>query len=189
MKSLGNKQIGSRSGPRMEIAEPVAAADLLSLAMELDQDDRRVIFFCSCGSDRAKNCHRYTVGTLLLKAARQKGVPLRVVEWPGDRPKRVQLNVPVATFRKVHDGRKTIPLGRRLSLAEAAGLPWGSIASIHSDGETIHRVVGPAEYRVDDAWCLPVVSDLRDGVITLKECQEEARLLRPRSGFDERVVL
>ena len=48
MKSLGNKRIVTGQGPRIQIADPGAANDLLDLAVTSAKEDRRVIFFCSC---------------------------------------------------------------------------------------------------------------------------------------------
>jgi hypothetical protein len=48
IKALGNKQIETRTGPRIQIAEPSAVNGLLDLAMEAAEDQRRLIFFCGC---------------------------------------------------------------------------------------------------------------------------------------------
>jgi hypothetical protein len=48
MPRLGNKQAGTEGGLRIQIKDPAAASDLLSLALEKTADRRRVIFFCAC---------------------------------------------------------------------------------------------------------------------------------------------
>ena len=48
IKALGNKQIETRTGPRIQIAEPRAVNELLDLANVAAEDQRRLIFFCGC---------------------------------------------------------------------------------------------------------------------------------------------
>src|ERR1019366_8628191 len=57
----------------------------------------------------------------------------------------------------VRKGRMTVPLGTTTDLALLAGLPWGSIATVHSAGDKLHRIVGPASWQTDK-WALPVLS-------------------------------
>ena len=158
LPKLGNRQIVSRSGPRIQIAEPEAADDLLDLALEANEDGRRVIFFCGCEFPKENgviSCHRHAVARLLLKAAARRGENIEVVEWPGGVPQHVELETTPTILRAVGKGRMTIPVGDQLPLAVVAGLPWGSTATLSADGERLHRLVGPAKWK-DGEWCLPV---------------------------------
>lgn len=184
MKSLGNKFIESRTGPNIQIADPSASDALLDLAIESAQRKQRLLFFCSCQWPRCNGkiaCHRSTVAGLVLKAARKRGVAVEVVEWPGREPKHIVLNVKPKVFAAVRQGRTTVPLDTQLELAEVAGLPWCSIATLCSDGEKTHRVVGPAAAK-KDGWALPILSI--DALTGINEYKKEAEKLRKALGLE-----
>jgi hypothetical protein len=77
----------------------------------------------------------------------------------------------------------TIPLGQEISLAEMCGLPWCSIATIHSNDQQIHRVVGPAVWQTSQ-WCLPVLYLYYDRDVRKREYQKTAASLRRKWGYD-----
>ena len=171
MKSLGNKFIQTRTGPNIQIADPSAADELLDVALESAGHKQRLLVFCSCQWPRCDGeiaCHRTTVAGLVLEAAKRRGVPGEIVEWPGGEPKQVDLDVTPQVFAAVRKGRMTVPLGERPALAEVAGLPWCSIATLRANGATLHRVVGPAIFQTS-GWALPVLSCLLDPTTGLKE--------------------
>ena len=183
MRSLGNKFIQTRTGPDIQIAEPSAADELLDLALESAAHKQRVLFFCSCQWPRFDGeiaCHRTTVAGLVLEAASQRGVGVEIVEWPGGEPGQIDLDVTPAIFAAVRKDRMTVPLGKQPTLSEVAALPWGSIATLHSNGETLHRVVGPAICQTDQ-WALPVLS--LEPASDLAEYEGEGRTLRRRLGL------
>jgi hypothetical protein len=180
MKSLGNKQIETRTRPGIQIANPRAADELLDLAIESARHKQRIFFFCSCRWpkwDSKIACHRTTVAALVLKAATKRGIHVKVVEWPGGDPKRIDLEVTPKDFAAVRKGRLTVPLRKRVDLAEVAGLPWSSIASLHSGDETLHRVVGPAISQTS-GWVLPILCWFSDSTTALNEYKQEAKRLR-----------
>jgi hypothetical protein len=191
MKSLGNKFIETQTGPSIQIADPSAAQELLDLALESAHHKQRLIFFCSCQRPRLNGkvgCHRTTVAALVLKAAAKRGIHIKVVEWPGGEPKRIKLDVPPKDFTAVKKGRMTVPLGRKIGLAEFAGLPWCSILTLNSGGERIHRVVGPATFQTS-GWVLPVLYWFADPTTGLKEYEKEARKLRNQWGLEAAVSI
>jgi hypothetical protein len=186
MKGLGNKFILSRKGPNVQIAEPTAADDLLDLALQSAKHKQRLLFFCSCQwpkFDGELSCHRTTVAGLVLKAAKKRGVAVEIVEWPGGEPKQIELDVTPEVFAAVRRGRKTVPLGKKPDLAEVAGLPLCSTVTLKSDGEILHRVVGPA-IRQPDQWVLPIMSDPLDGSDTIADYNHEAVKLRRSFGLN-----
>jgi hypothetical protein len=186
MQSLGNRFIQTRTGPGIQIAAPSAAGELLDLALESAERKQRLLFFCSCQWPRCDGqiaCHRTTVAGLVLKTAKRRGVPVEIVEWPGGNPRKINLNVTAEVFAAVRKGRMTVPLGKRPDLAEVAGLPWCSIATLHSDGERLHRVVGPA-IKQPDQWALPVLYWFFDPTTGLEEYQQEAKKLRKGWGLE-----
>lgn len=186
MKSLGNKFIETRTGPNIQIADPGAADELLDLAIESARHKQHILFFCSCQWPRCEgeiNCHRTTVAGLVVKAARKRGVEIEVVEWPGGEPNQIDLNVTPKIFAAVNKGRMTVPLGDCPDLAEVAGLPWGSIATLHSGGDRLHRVVGPAISQTS-GWALPVLYCFFDPVTGVSEHKEEAEKLRKEWGLE-----
>lgn len=113
MKSLGNTSIVTGRGHH-EIADPKAAEQLLDLAIQSAEQERRVIFFCACPWPRTERpCHRSTVARLVLKAAKQRGIRVEIVEWPGGEPKQISLAVTPRDLAAVRKGRVTIPLASR----------------------------------------------------------------------------
>jgi hypothetical protein len=186
MKSLGNKAIVTGRGPDIQIAEPEAAEKLLNLALKLSRHKQRLIFFCGCAWpkwDGEIYCHRTEVVNLVLKAATKRGIHIKIVEWPGGEPKRITLDLRPEHFTAVKRGRKTIPLVRKFDLAELAGLPWCSLATLRSDDETLHRIVGPAVHQTG-GWVLPVLGPADDPTAGLKECGEEASKMRNGRGLE-----
>ncbi len=186
MKSLGNKFIETRTGPNIQIADPTAADELLDLGIESARHKQRLLFFCGCQWPRCEGqiaCHRTTVATLVLKAATQRGIHLAVVEWPGGDPRRIDLEVTAKDFTAVKKGRLTVPLGKRVDLAEVAGLAWSSIATLHCGDQTLHRVVGPAISQTS-GWVLPVLYWSVDPATGLNEYEQAARKLRKERGLE-----
>jgi len=101
MKALGNKFIQTRTGPHIQIADPLAVDTLLDLALESARNKQRLLFFCSCQWPRCDgkiNCHRSTVAGLVLKAAKKRGVQVEIVEWPGGKPKQIELDLTPQIF-------------------------------------------------------------------------------------------
>lgn len=185
MKSLGNTNaLSAKRG--IQIAEPETVTDLLHLARLNGKEKRRVIYFCHCQfarCDGEDNCHRATVSQLLLNAAKKERCSIQVVEWPGGNPTHIHLNVSNEVFRAVRNGRMTIPLEDGVADTEMLGLPSGSVATLHSDGESFHRIVGPA-MRSKMKWCLPVLWRFFDQGAGLAEYKEHADSLRQDWGME-----
>jgi hypothetical protein len=186
MKSLGNKFIETRTGPTIQIADPSASDELLDLALDSARRKQRLLFFCSCQWPRFDGeiaCHRTTVAGLVLKAAKKREVSVEVVEWPGGEAKHIDLDVTAKVFTTVRKGQWNISLDKQPELAEIAGLPWCSIATLHSNGEKLHRVAGPA-IRQKDQWTLPVLSYFDDPEASLANYKREAGKLRQSRGLE-----
>jgi hypothetical protein len=187
MKTLGNQFIETRTGPRIQIANPSSVNDLLDLALSCaGQPQNRILFFCSCAWPKCDGeiaCHRAKVAELVLHAANQRGVAVEVVEWPGGERTHIDLNVPLDIFTAVRKGRLTIPLGRQIDLSRFAGLPSCSTVTLHSSGGRIHRIVGPAIWKRDQ-WVLPVWYWFPDPDAGLENYQREAKRLRWERGLD-----
>lgn len=182
-KSLGNKYIETRTGPNIQIAEPAAADDLLDLASESARRTQRLLCFCSCQWPRCEGqiaCHRATVAGLVLEAAKKRGLRIEVAEWPGGEPQPIDFDVTPQVYHAVKKGRKTVPLGKPPDLAAVAGLPWCSLATLHSAGEELQRLVGPAIFQTT-GWALPVLGDGCDAVAGQEEYEREAE--RRRGGW------
>jgi hypothetical protein len=190
MKALGNKRIETGTGPRIQIAEPEAAEELLDRAVEAARTKRRLLFFCSCLSpkiDGGVHCHRAEVGRLLLKAAKRRGIKAEVVEWPGGKPSTIDVQVPPKVFTAVFNGRMLIPLGEDNDVVEVAGLPWCSIANVRSGSRSIYRLVGPAIARTH-GWALPIMFWFHHPATGLRECKGQAAVLRESCGLDSSRV-
>jgi hypothetical protein len=185
MKSLGNKFIQTRTGPNIQIADHSAADELLDLAQNAVHNRQRLLFFCSCQWPRLDGeiaCHRTTVAGLVLEAAKRRGVPIEIAEWPGGERKQIELNVTPQVFTAVRRGRMSVPLGKEPDLAVVAGLPWCSVATLRSNGGELHRVVGPA-IRQPDQWVLPVIETHLETDAPLTGYEKEAVSLRRRLGL------
>lgn len=184
LKGLGNRRIQSREGPAIQIDDPAVVNELLQIVIDAATDRRRVIFFCGCQFARIKgkvNCHRTRVGTLLLAAARRQGVNLEVIEWPGGRPRRMTIAVKREVFQAVAKGNMTIPLASIRSLADVASIPVGSVATLTSGSDRVHRLVGPAIWKGDE-WRLPVEVMFHDPSVSVSDYKSEAELLRRQIG-------
>lgn len=152
MKTLGNRAIGSGK-PRIEIAAPDAAHQLLDLALDAHQRKRRVIFFCACESPC--DCHRHVVGKLVVRAARKRREPVNVVEWPGTAISAgVALDVNVSP--NIYDGAVGdsiwMPLPRSLSLAQVGVLSWGAVGRVRARGRAPALVVLGSVRPRDGRW-------------------------------------
>ena len=95
-------------------------------------------------------------------------MPVEIVEWPGGEPRQIDLDVTPQVFASVRKGRMTVPLGEHARLGQVAGLPWGSIATVHSAGDQLYRIVGPAIWQTDK-WSLPVFPTDAEGLAGLRD--------------------
>jgi len=181
MRSLGNKAIITRTGPPIQIAVPSSANELLDLAIESSDDNRRVIFFCSCPWPRW--CHRKRVATLVLRAAKKRKVPVQIIEWPGGEPVELDITLPPDTVAAVLNGRGTIRLNKTASLAQYAGIPWGSVLNARSNEDHARFVCGPAKY-IRHEWQLPVWQWFAGEDWHTSEILKEAKRERKRLGFE-----
>jgi hypothetical protein len=91
---------------------------------------------------------------------------MEIVEWPGGEPKQIEADVSPATFKSLERGRTSIPLEMGNHRVEYAALPWGSIVTVRSDGETMQMISGPALYERGQR-VLPVYWCSDDGEIEL----------------------
>lgn len=190
MKSLGNKFIQSRAGKPIQIAQPKAVEELLDLAIESGRHDQRLLFFCSCQwpkSGGKVTCHRCTVAGLVREAAKRRRVAVDVVEWPGGEPRLIDLDVSTRDFNAIRNGRKSVPLGSSVQLAEVASLPWCSVATLNADGKSLRRIVGPT-IRQGKAWVLPVFDTSLDSDAKLEAYTREAAQMRRALGLDAAPV-
>jgi hypothetical protein len=153
MPRLGNRRIAlGESG--VQIDDPSAARDLIRLAIECARRHQRVLFFCACEDLATKRCHRTKVADLVLKEAAQQRRRVEIVEWPGSKPTYTTLAVTPEILKGIACGRKSVPLDS-IDLKEFAGLPWGSVVTLHAGEQALPIVTGPAKYHRD--WCLQVV--------------------------------
>ena len=185
-KRLGNLSVVTGTGPPIQIANPSAVEDLLDLAIELARHKQRIIFFCSCKWPREGEgfaCHRTEVARLVLEEAKERVIRVEVEEWPGGEPERIELDLPPEEFIAVKKGRWTVRLGEEFDLARFAGLPWCSIATLHSGGETLYRIVGPAICQTS-GWALPILWRADDPNAGLREYEAEVSGLRREWGLE-----
>jgi len=157
ISGLGNVFAKTRE-PGIRIKEADAVDKLLDLIVE-DQR-RRVIFFCACDPITTR-CHRFTVRGMLLRRAALRGVHLLVEEWPGGEHWYIAFDAPDS--RWLH--RKQVPLPEGFPEAMASAIPWDSQLTLRVPGRQAMEVrVGPARFGKSETW-LPVLPDpgLRPG--------------------------
>jgi hypothetical protein len=188
LPKLGNQNINSKKGTRIRIADPSAATELLELAEEKAQQNRRVIFFCACDYPRwegAVHCHRATIAKLLLRRAKAKRRSLRIDEWPGGERRELELRVPPEVLRKAKQG--SIPLGDAPDLARVGRVRIGSLVTLLSSAGTVNRVVDRPIWR-NGQWVLPVpkwFAQPKDGSFVKYECI--ARRYQKSTDFSQTV--
>jgi hypothetical protein len=181
LPKLGNKRIGSGRGG-IQIADLSGVDELLQIVLDAATDNRRVIFFCAC--ERPGSCHRAVVASLLVKAARRKGVPLNVVEWPGGEPETIDIDIPDKVVKDVLRGGNRVPLAAShpKQIRKFAALPWCSRVGLHSSSGVVAIICGPAQLAAD--WYLPVIGpDVSKPGDTIKSLRKEAERLRKSLGF------
>jgi hypothetical protein len=183
-KRLGNKQIREKTGPRLQIADPHAAADTLDRIVELGARRQRVLMFCSCiqALDGGEvSCHRTVVADLLLKAAKKRRVRLEVAEWPGDDPVSAVINADVDQERALSKGLRYVPIGPANGpLPPLATLGWGSQVHFKSDSTSSRVVTGPA-YIKKGKWHLEILTENTD--ITKAEATSLSKDFCRESGY------
>jgi hypothetical protein len=194
MPKLGNKRIKSKKGKRIQIADPNASKDLLELIVDKAKIRQRIIMFCACEEpilkmhDGFPSCHRVEVASLLLKAARERGLKLELSEWPGESPVSIRIKADELQQRALATGARYIPIGPVESrLPTMAVLGWGSIVRFDTPQARWTVVTGPASIR-KDRWRLEVVHDGRftgKGAETSAQKRGESFL---RRGYGPRSV-
>jgi len=186
MKSLGNQAVENRVAGAIEIAEPKAAKDLLDMAVhEAKENNRRLIFFCGCQypkNGKEITCHRAEIGKLLLAEAKKQKQPTEVVEWPGNEPSHIDIELPKKEFKAVLDCKGKANLSAGSDPKDLAGLAWMSDATFRCGEEEVHRLVGPACCG-SKGWFLPIMTWSKDD-LPLKEYQGSAEKYRKHFGFN-----
>ena len=185
MSKLGNQAIADRSLKKLTIKDPHEAETLLDLAFDCEKENRRVLFFCAC--EVPKQCHRYEVGKLLLKAAKRRGISLEVVEWPGGEPQTLQERTAEDVLKKLQKGVQVLPLPGEPDLVKYGGLPWGSVVEVTGGSERLSYISGPAIYKKAQ-WGLPVVF-YHDRFDDPSQARELALPERSARGYDPRTSM
>lgn len=187
IKRLGNRSVISRGKKRIQIDDPSAASDLLDLAIDAAENNRRIIFFCNCPFPKTNGkvrCHRYEVSELLIREAKRRGIDLRVIEWPGEEPIHVLKKVSKKEFNSIAAGKPSFRLGDLKQVAEVAGLPWASILTLKSGEREIHRLTCPAIHKAG-AWSIPFLYWFHDAATPISAYRTEGKGQRKNGGLDE----
>jgi len=151
MPRLGNKRIATKKGKRIQIADPSAAETLLDLIIEKAKGRRRIVMFCACEQpllkcdDGLPSCHRVEVASLLLKAAKKRGLKLELSEWPGGAPTTVRMKADEFPERALAGDARYIPIGSvGARMSPLAALGWGSSIRFDTPSTFWRVLVGPA---------------------------------------------
>lgn len=154
MSDLGNEAVlkDFTSSKRLQIRRPDAAVELLDRAQQLAKENRHLIFFCACPCPC--ECHRYAVAKLLIKAANQKAIALEVIEWPGNEPSSLPIDIDIRDQKNPH--AKRLSLGSVQPLWKFAGLPVGATVQVKRGGIEMTVPVAPVRY-APSGWYLPIL--------------------------------
>lgn len=157
VRALGNLNVVTGRGGKPRIACPLAACQLLDLALDAADRSARVIFFCACESPLATWCHRHSVAKLLQREAGRRKIPLAISEWPGGKPaaRPVTLRVSPQALLAVKRGAKAVPLSQKRVPTDFAGIPWGTLVTLKAGRESLLTCVGPVAHR-SGRWVLPI---------------------------------
>ena len=164
MRTLGNTSIKTGRSS-IDIAAPDAVHQLLDLALDAHRDRRRVIFFCGC--EVPATCHRRKVGRLLVQAAHQRGVLIKVAEWPGSpTPTGLALDLALApeVFHGILDSTVWMPLPKTMPLGEVGLFPFGGVARIRARGCPSALVVLEGIRPRGGRWCVQAQLAAEEGV-------------------------
>jgi hypothetical protein len=165
MPGLGNAAVKTGQGP-MRLVSPADIHELLGLVQAQHRQQRRVIFFCSCGSPfDASTCHRQLVRRALLSAARSLEVKLSVQEWHGGAPGTgvlAELPVEEGTRKSLLGGAQTLRLGPRQPDVKYLAWPTGGLLRLRAPLGTQLVSVAPARFQAGE-WRMPVYLDVEAG--------------------------
>lgn len=189
IQGLGNKAILG-GADRGEFVDGSQTALLLDLALEIQGDKRRAIFFCSCASPNS-GCHRHWVAPQLLKVARKRDQPITVVEWPGfesepEMPPVIQVSEGV--FKALlNNTRASVPLGDELPGTPWLALPWWTPVMVECGEKVGWMFGGPAQRRAG-GWQLPFLGGAPNPEVGAREIARRRKdfVLLPRAWPAER---
>ncbi len=139
-RALGNRAVRDHLGPKIVIDDPSAASTLLDLAIECSEKRQRLISFCALRATRQQlkkpRCHRRTVANLILAEAKKRRIALDVCEWPGGKAGKVTVDVS-PTMPQARGRARITLLFRQWTIAEVAGLPWGTRVTAKSGDNSV----------------------------------------------------
>ena len=182
LDDLGN--LGVKDKGAMRLKDPAAVNTLLDIAIQASNQNSRVIFYCAC--PRPCDCHRSLVARLTIEATRARSLPVEIVEWPGENPDLldVEIEIPESEFKKILRGAKSIPLDNDHPLSEIGAIPWYALVAVAPEGydpSPWRLLTGPANYK-SSGWYLPIYGVLDDAPEAM---QSEAAKLRADHGFNK----
>lgn len=188
ISGLGNRAVITREDGVIQIAEPSAVSELLNVALQAAQENRRLLYFCSCpypGTVDHPLCHRTKVGTLLLEEATRRGLSITLQEWPGGAPQIRHCAITPRIRAQVEAIRSTISLDGQFDLADLGSLPYASLIVFGEEGDTvpIRRLRYGAKGWGLESLAIDEPSDLAGG-----EKRQLRKMLEQnvRDGFGER---
>jgi hypothetical protein len=188
-KRLGNKQIGEKTGARLQISDPHSADEVLERIINLSNQRQRVLMFCSCMQALhlgEVSCHRAVVADLLLEAAKKRRLKLEVAEWPGDDPVYTVVDADAEQERALSKGLRYVPIGLANGpVPPLATLGWGSQVNFRSDSASRLVVTGPAYIR-KSKWHLEILTTHTD--ITRANASTFSKQFCRDSGYGARGI-
>ena len=187
MRGLGNLRILAPKKVGIRIADPSCAETLLQLGVDASKKNQRLIFFCGCRWPREDGriaCHRTCVATLILKAARRRGQPIEIVEWPGSEPSHLEATISDTRLDSIAH-RLLVPLPKAINPINALGPGWGTVITFRGPTRNFHRVLGSAIW-TRAQWHSPVCWPDNGSSPSKRACKLKAATFRKSHGLNRR---
>ena len=151
IEELGNQNITNKSAKVIKIADPKKGITVLyDKIIEMQKDNRRVIFFCHC--ENAKHCHRTKIAKLLLKIFIENKKKVSIIEWPGKTSNnKLEITLDDDQVQKLNKKPSHFKIPDKLSKLHIA--PWGTKLTVKSKGkrDDLTRYISHALFK-DESW-------------------------------------
>jgi hypothetical protein len=162
IKELGNQNYNKPSKP-IKIASPKKGITVLyDKIIEMQKDNRRVIFFCHC--ENAKLCHRTKIAKLLLKIFIENKKKISIIEWPGKTSNnQLEITLDDDQIKKLKKTPSYFKIPDKFSKLHIA--PWGTKIIIESkrEGKKLTRYISHAMFKKESWQIMPLREMDEDG--------------------------
>jgi len=162
IKELGN-QYSNDPTKDIKIANPKnGITDLYDKIIDMQKENRRVIFFCHCAN--ARFCHRTKITKLLLKEFTKNKKKVKIVEWPGKASNnKLEITLDDYQVHKLNKKPSHFKIPDKLGKIHIA--PWGTklIMKSKKKGDNLTRYISHAMFEKESWQIMPLRKMNRKG--------------------------